>query len=472
MAKAIDDALKYAARLNETNGLEDISLPEEKPWPAMDPVAYQGLAGEIVKVIGPETEADSVGLLASILTSYGNACGRGPHYLVGATTHRANLFCTLVGQSAKARKGTCGDLCEALFNYADQEWVSHHRFSGLSTGEGLAWLARDTEAEDLDDDTPNSSKMQKKTIEKPRLADDKRAFFDETELAVVLQNASRAGNNLSAMVRKLWDGKKLEFRTKNSSFSTTGMHGSITAHITLDELKSLLGAVDIANGFANRFLWLLVKRSKLLPYGGDLTKLPGFGKTICQGLNESKRVTRMSFSESASKVWECAYAGELAKEDTGLVGTITCRAEAQALRLAMTYALIGESHVIEIDHLKAALSVWDYARQSAVYIFGDYQIGLSGKILTLLRSAGKSGMSRTDISKGLSRHIQSEKIIAELAALKQAGSAETELRQRTGGGNPIEIWRLKRPGEDFAMGLPKAALTIKDFKKSETSEIV
>ena len=40
-------------------------------------------------------------------------------------------------------------------------------------------------------------------------------------------------------------------------------------HITADELRARITRTDMANGFANRFLFALVKRSKLLPFGGD-----------------------------------------------------------------------------------------------------------------------------------------------------------------------------------------------------------
>ena len=39
------------------------AAPKERPWPKIEPVAYLGLAGDIVEAISPHSEADSVALL-------------------------------------------------------------------------------------------------------------------------------------------------------------------------------------------------------------------------------------------------------------------------------------------------------------------------------------------------------------------------------------------------------------------------
>lgn len=435
------------SKMNVDIDIETLEMPVEKPWPQMSPLAFQGLAGEIVTELAPESEADPVAILMSILTSFGNACGRGAFFPVGATIHWANLFCCLVGQSAKARKGTSGDLVEALFQFADPDWTKDHRVSGLSSGEGLAWLARDVDGETpTSHEKQNYSQVQKTMASRPKLADDKRLFIDEPEFGLVLQNSSRSGNNLSAMIRKLWDGKPLEIVTKNNHFTCTGMHGSIVAHITLAELKRLLTASDLSNGFANRFLWMCVRRSKLLPFGGGLSKLQGFGEHLGKALLKSRKVGKMQFALNARGLWEAAYHGELALEHDGAVGDVTNRAEAEALRVSMHYALLDGSGVIEVDHLKAGLAVWDYARESAGYIFGGLQSGLAEKISRLLRDSGVRGLSRTEISNGLGRNVAKTEILVALASLEKKGMAiKTQVKCHSGG-RPAENWRISNRG--------------------------
>ena len=43
----------------------------------------------------------------------------------------------------------------------------------------------------------------------------------------------------------------------------------ILGHITIGELVKHLTETEMANGLANRFVWMLVKRSKHLPFGGE-----------------------------------------------------------------------------------------------------------------------------------------------------------------------------------------------------------
>jgi hypothetical protein len=61
----------------------------------------------------------------------------------------------------------------------------------------------------------------------------------------------------------------LQTLTKSSAIKATAPHVSIVGHITSDELRRDLAATETANGFGNRFLWVLVKRSKELPNGGN-----------------------------------------------------------------------------------------------------------------------------------------------------------------------------------------------------------
>src|SRR5262245_62138964 len=77
------------------------SIPEPPAWPAPPHAdAFFGLAGKIVEIIKPQTEADPVAILGQVLVMAGNAVGRGPFWAVEDTEHRANLFCCLVGETA------------------------------------------------------------------------------------------------------------------------------------------------------------------------------------------------------------------------------------------------------------------------------------------------------------------------------------------------------------------------------------
>jgi hypothetical protein len=71
----------------EANGRTDSyernsTVRRERHWPVLDENAYYGLPGHIVRAIKPHTEADPVAVLVSLLSAFGNACGRGPYIRV------------------------------------------------------------------------------------------------------------------------------------------------------------------------------------------------------------------------------------------------------------------------------------------------------------------------------------------------------------------------------------------------------
>src|SRR5262249_40424015 len=98
---------------------------------------------------------------------------------------------------------------------------------------------------------------------------DKRLLCLEEEFATVLRVMERQGNTLSVLLRPAWGGVTPRATTKTPQVAT-GAHVSIVAHVTEQELRRYLSATEQANGFGNRFIWLAVERSKLLPFGGSL----------------------------------------------------------------------------------------------------------------------------------------------------------------------------------------------------------
>ncbi len=125
---------------------------------------------------------------------------------------------------------------------------------------------------------------------------------------------------------------------------------SVIAHITADELRRTLTEVEAANGFGNRFLWLCVQRSQLLPEGGNYPDraLEPLRQRLEKAILAARQVARMERSAAARLLWRDIYTA-LAEGAPGLVGALTARAEAQVLRLSMLYALSNLSHTADGD---------------------------------------------------------------------------------------------------------------------------
>ena len=165
-------------------------------WPEpLSEEAFYGLTGEFVRIIEPHTESDPVALLIQLLVALGNVVGRGPHFFAEADKHTANLFLTIVGETAKGRKGTSWGYVKNVISMIDAQWVEKKVFNGLSSGEGLIQAATSGDTEG--------------TL-------GNRLLVIESELASTLQVLGREGNTLSAILRQAWDGGDLRVMTKNS----------------------------------------------------------------------------------------------------------------------------------------------------------------------------------------------------------------------------------------------------------------
>ena len=249
---------------------------------------------------------------------------------------------------------------------------------------------------------------------------DKRALVCESEFASVLRVMARDGNTLSAVIRNAWDGKNLKAMTKNSPAKASTPHISIIGHITKDELKRYLDNTERGNGFANRFLWVCVKRSKVLPEGGTVVDLSKLAESVIKSIRFSKNILEMKRDDEAKALWKQVYT-ELSEGKPGLLGAVTARAEAQVMRLACLYAILDLSELIKLDHILAGLSVWNYCEQSARYIFGE-TLGdpIADEIKNIL-DGEQDGMSRTELNNYFKRHKKSEQLERALTMLVARG---------------------------------------------------
>jgi hypothetical protein len=143
-------------------------------------------------------------------------------------------------------------------------------------------------------------------------------------------------------------------------------------------------------------------------------------------------------NDCAEALWIKRY-HKLSAESPGFVGAITARAEAQALRLAMIYALLDQSRVIKTQHLHAALAVWRYCRDSVRYIFGK-SLGypLADRILQKLRSR-PNGMTRLEITNLFNRNVSGPDMSAALDFLQTRNLAWWR-KEAAEQGRPTERW--------------------------------
>ena len=413
-------------------------------WPApIDPSAFYGVAGDIVRKIEPHTEADPVAILIQVLVAVGNVIGRSAYFQIEATRHYANLFSVIVGASSVARKGTSGDQVCRIVRQVDEEWFAKRTVSGLVSGEGLIWQVRDPiiKQEAIREGGKKDGKLigYQDVVADPGV-DDKRLLVLESEFSAVLKAKSREMNTLSEVLRQAWDSGRLRTAAKNQPAEATGSHVSLVGHITAAELREVASQTDMVNGLANRFLWCCVKRSKLLPDGGQV-HLVDFDLEIAK-LKEAVEFAsverEVSRDAAAAAEWHRLYPS-LSAERPGAVGAICNRGAAQVVRLSLLYAVLDCSPEVKVEHLHAALALWNYCEASVRYIFGNSLANRTAdSILNALKCAGDAGVSRSGISHLFGKNKSKAELDAALQMLFSSKLARWD--KIPTGGRSVEMW--------------------------------
>ena len=108
----------------------------EKTQPFPEPMgeeAYYGIAGEVVSIIKPNTEACPEGILTQFLLGMMNIIGRKP-YCRQAGIHHLNEFVVLVGETSIGAKGTSWDAANVLLEAVDSDWFNNRIHGGVQSG--------------------------------------------------------------------------------------------------------------------------------------------------------------------------------------------------------------------------------------------------------------------------------------------------------------------------------------------------
>jgi hypothetical protein len=402
-----------------------------------------GITGDIAR-LAETSEADPVGVATTQLVWAGAAFGRTKHVLVSDDVHHARLFAVLVGESSRARKGTSTGGVRKIWNAADsclQRTSSNLPFlcsaslkvldGPMSTGEGIIMQIRDgdttSDGEDAQPGVP-----------------DKRLLIIEGEFGAVLKAAERQGNTLSAILRSAWDGRNLAPIIKHMRISATEPHLCVVGHITRAELNVLLSSTDVWNGFGNRILWQAVRRSKIVHNpkpmrDEDVNRL---GKELARltihAHAPNEHGGRIVMTNHAADYWAHIYP-ELTLDYPGMYGVLTARAEAQVLRIALTYALLDGVDMIGEQHLEAALALWRYSTDSVQLIFADADSDPDAN--KLIAALGNGPMSQTQIGRLFAGHKDQKKLTALLRRLQDTGRIGSRIKGT--GGRPVIVWFLR-----------------------------
>ncbi|MBY0356556.1 MAG: DUF3987 domain-containing protein [Candidatus Obscuribacterales bacterium] len=404
-------------------------------WPVLESPALYGLAGDITRAAIENSEADPAAVLVTTLVYAGAAFGTNCYLDIGDTKHSPRLMAAIVGASGRARKGTSTNPVKRIFETAEKEHnlpLLKVSSGPLSSGEGIAYAVRD----------PGEKLNKEGELEDAGVAD-KRLLVLEGELGAPLKAMQREGNTLSAIIRNAWDNGNIEPLTKSNRIKTTNAHICIVGHITRQELTNLLKTSEIWNGFANRLLWVCARRQKLvpLPIPMDIGIVQNLASRLAEVIKSSERYGSFELDSETKDIWKQVYK-TVSRDESGVFGAITARAEAQVMRLSLIYALLDGSNTIRTIHLRASLALWQYCLHSARYIFGTSENDPHTK--KILQALSKGEKSQTQLSNLFNGHLPAEQLKKILTELQSMGLIEQQKRGgKRGQGKVTTIWFLK-----------------------------
>ena len=387
--------------------------------PTMPTEAFHGVLGRLVRRCEPATDADPAAVLVQLLAAVGNLAGR-EVFGEFAGTHRANLFCCVVGESSTGRKGTAWAVARHCVAGIDPAWESRIG-GGASSGEGIIQAL-----DDLAADPPPPGDAAGGSLAFHADAD-RRLLLHEPEFAAALTAGKRDGSTLSPVLRQGWDGHALAVKTRKGSLHVAAPHLSVVAHITPGELRATLGGSDTTNGYANRFLWAWSERTRVMRNPGAFPAVDDLKDVLAAGLEAARAAGRHTLAADAAASWESEVYDALAAERPGTWGQVCRRSHPQVRRLALCYAAADGSGVIDASHLRAAWAVWRYCEETARRLFGGSDT--ADRIADALADAD-GPLSKTDLRRvaGLGNRMPAAAIGDALAELLAAGRIITAKR--------------------------------------------
>jgi hypothetical protein len=257
---------------------------------------------------------------------------------------------------------------------------------------------------------------------------------------------ARPENIVSEILRRAFDGQHiLETLVKNNPERATDAHISVVGHITPHELIELLTELALANGFANRFAFFLVRGTKDIPipdvWNEELqTRLREFAGRAGAAVAFAEHPCEMKFDDNATELWKSVYSELKKPGPDNLLSSLLARGRAHVLRFSMAYAILDCSPLIEAKHLEAALALWRYSSRSAAFLFGtEADNSDAAKIVEALKLA-PAGLNRTTISKLFANNLSKARIDNALLILEKGGKAYCEKVWPNRPGRPIERW--------------------------------
>jgi hypothetical protein len=398
----------------EINEINEESLPEVPVAPA---AMFAGVLGDITYAAVPSTEADPVGIYASLQASAGAVTGPGPYVRVGNIRHPLLLWPLLMGRTGSGRKGEATSTSNVFVARAAPLAWEAIVVSGMSSGEGLIERIADDET------------------------DDKRLLVIEPEFTSVMARAKREGSTLGQIQRLAWDGRGLSVLNRKqrgrAQLKASSSHIAVIAHVTPREFRLRMADAELAGGTYNRYLPLFVERSRLIPIPEAVEEpvVAAHAAELSFAIDRAREISVIHLGPDATSLWTGELYPEFSESDDDdyAYSEFARRAAPYCLRIAGLHAALDGRHLISKDDLTAAGEQVRYSIASARYVLGgQHRDPRLDRLTRAITEAGQAGITRAQVSALFSRNLSSAVLDELLADLVDGGTCEV-LHVPTGG---------------------------------------
>lgn len=274
----------------------------------------------------------------------------------------------------------------------------------------------------------------------------------EGELSNVFKLLSDGKQKAGETIRNAWDSKPVYNLVagksddgEHKSLLCKNPHISIIGSSTPALTKSTLPIGASTSGDGNRFIWCYTKRHQIIPRppepiewhtviiergGYSVNLLEYLLDVVKHGKNGGKwRVVPLV--QPAKKFWDALYLRMENDPATDFLGGMTSRAAAHIRRIATILALMDNETAVRVDHLKAAVAIWEYSLDSARYIFTACTLD-QAKILRAAQDAGATGVTGTEVHKLFGNNKTAAWVNAQLKELMAKECLGHQLDVKTG----------------------------------------
>jgi hypothetical protein len=394
----------------------------------------------------PEVEADINNIVCDFLACAGAAIGLRAYAKHLADTHPAATFHLLIAETTNG-KGTVYACTNQLFKMAVPDWAKCVKHSTRSQQALYRMLAEVSQPEIV------YQKDGEESESKPNPDyNGGRMLLRLSEISAIFKAFRAEWSTMSQGLREAFDGTPLsnERSEKATSIKVDSLYAlGIIGDVTPWELSEVIEGVDFANGVANRFVWSVSHRSKIVPHA---TRQPDYKPLAARlaRLIPAAPLGEITFAEGGLVAWD-TWVYSLPLHDTGRLGSACGRMRANCLRLAVLFAVLDESRDLtavpkmHARHVQAAAAIMDRHRATVEWFLArparlpeavpDNRKSKIWQRVEKVRGALKNGrVTSGELYKLFSNVSQDER--TEIA--KAAGLTYSEERDEKG--NVLGVW--------------------------------